>query len=174
MDNIEFIAHVRKENGEWKIHSLEDHLTAVAELTGKFSSKFGAGSFGYLIGLWHDLGKYKEEFQERIGIKSGYDEEAHLEGKTAKSVKHAVSGALLAIEKFQFGAGQFFAFPIAGHHTGLKDLEDLRISLNEEREIQALSTLKESVPVTILNPEIQFSKLNFTDKTLFIRMIFSA
>lgn len=100
-----FIGHrhiLRKDDGNFVEHLLDDHLYSVAELTEKFCEKFGAGTFGYLIGLWHDLGKFKLEFQERIRIRSGHiGEEAHLEGKTAKSVKHSASGAIHCFNKFK-------------------------------------------------------------------------
>ncbi len=41
---------------EW--HSLEGHLKGTAELSAKFADEFWCGEWGYLAGLWHDLGKY--------------------------------------------------------------------------------------------------------------------
>lgn len=38
----------------WEL--LEDHLQVVAERASAFSEKFGANEWGYLVGLWHDLG----------------------------------------------------------------------------------------------------------------------
>jgi HD superfamily phosphodiesterase len=38
-------------------HRLEDHLKNVAEMAQEFASDFNAGDWGYLAGLWHDLGK---------------------------------------------------------------------------------------------------------------------
>ena len=40
---------------EW--HRLEDHLLETAKLAGTFAAEFGAGEWGYLAGLWYDLGK---------------------------------------------------------------------------------------------------------------------
>jgi CRISPR-associated endonuclease/helicase Cas3 len=40
---------------EWQ--RLEDHLKNVAEMAKGFADAFGAGEWGYLAGLWHDLGK---------------------------------------------------------------------------------------------------------------------
>lgn len=170
---MEYLAHVRKDGESWEIHHLEDHLLSVAELCKQFTDTFGVGSIGYLIGLWHDLGKYKDEFQERIGIKSGYDEEAYLEGKTAKSVKHAITGGLFAMDTLK-QVGLVLAFPIIGHHTGLKDFEDLKLSLQELKEIEALFKLKKYIPDHILDVKIEQNKLAFKDKTLFIRMLFSS
>ena len=44
---------------EWE--PLERHLQEVAKLAGEFADAFGATEWGYLAGLWHDLGKYWRE-----------------------------------------------------------------------------------------------------------------
>jgi CRISPR-associated endonuclease/helicase Cas3 len=41
---------------DWQ--SLEVHLKNVAEKARTFAEAFGAGDWGYLAVLWHDLGKY--------------------------------------------------------------------------------------------------------------------
>lgn len=84
---------------------LEDHLKAVAELAGEFAEKFGAREWGKVAGFWHDLGKYRPEFQQRLT-----DSSIHA--------PHAGVGAALAY-KLNSQVGQFLAFTIAGHHTGL-------------------------------------------------------
>lgn len=175
----EFLAHVRKdENEQWQLHLLKEHLCEVAKLSGQFSSKFGAESFGHLIGLWHDLGKYKDDFQERIGIKSGYDEEAHLEGKTAKSVKHAVSGAIHSQIQFKQNEKikKFISLPILCHHSGLKNYGiDVDIQLSEEKEINLLVNTISEIPKEILEGnKLKPLTQNFPDESLFIRMLFSA
>lgn len=54
----EFYAHSveGKPTHEWQ--PLEKHLLNVVKLAGKFVDEFGAGDWGCLAGLWHDLGKY--------------------------------------------------------------------------------------------------------------------
>lgn len=39
---------------------LEKHLKNVAGMARSFADAFGAGDWGYLAGLWHDIGKYFE------------------------------------------------------------------------------------------------------------------
>ena len=97
------------------------HLNKVAWWSAKFAADMfppgpdqdAARQWGYLAGLWHDLGKFAPDFHlklcgERIQI------------------EHAGAGAALARERI----GQFWetlAFVIAGHHTGLanrKNRED--------------------------------------------------
>ncbi|MBI5665800.1 MAG: hypothetical protein HZC49_12060 [Nitrospirae bacterium] len=40
---------------EW--HLLEEHLKGTAKLAKSFADEFGSGEWGYLAGVWHDLGK---------------------------------------------------------------------------------------------------------------------
>ena len=81
----DILAHVRQaESGGFVPHHLEDHLKGVAALAGQFASTFGGSDWGEAAGLWHDLGKYSKEFQRRIKLISGYDPEAHLEGKPGR------------------------------------------------------------------------------------------
>jgi CRISPR-associated endonuclease/helicase Cas3 len=61
-----FYAHSIEGKPEDHWQTLEDHLCNVAEMAGNFAAKFGAGDWGYLAGLWHDLGKYSDAFQERL------------------------------------------------------------------------------------------------------------
>jgi len=78
------------------------HLEATATLAGEFAAAFGAAEWGALAGRWHDLGKYRPEFQRR------------LRGDRA-AVEHAGAGAVLAAD---LGLTPL-AFAIAGHHSGL-------------------------------------------------------
>lgn len=175
---MEFIAHIKKEDEVWKIHSLEDHLLSVSHLSGDFADKFGACSFGRLIGLWHDLGKYKVEFQERIGIKSGYDVEAHLEGKTAKSVKHAVTGAIYTLERFQNSEilKKLVAMPILCHHSGLRNFGiDINSQISDPIETEHLAKVRDAIPSNIsLGVELRPLSRSFSDHSLLIRMLFSS
>ncbi len=40
-------------------YSLREHLEATAKLAAEFAGEFGAAGWGYLAGLWHDLGTIK-------------------------------------------------------------------------------------------------------------------
>ena len=44
-----------KSPSEWQ--PLEEHLKNVARMAQSFAEAFGAGDWGYLAGLWHDLGR---------------------------------------------------------------------------------------------------------------------
>ncbi|MDD9859206.1 MAG: CRISPR-associated helicase Cas3' [Nitrospira sp.] len=113
----QYIAHIRSEGDRWIPHDLDEHLREVGKRAEMYASLFGSGDWARVAGLWHDLGKYSEAFQQRIRSVSGYD--AHLEGKVGR-VDHSTAGAQHAIK--QFGVyGRILAYLIAGHHAGLPD-----------------------------------------------------
>ena len=118
------LAHVRQNGkGEWHEHLLDEHLRGVAVMAADFAADFESADWAYTAGLWHDLGKYSNEFQQYIKDVSGYtnryDPEAHIEGKPGR-VDHSTAGAIHAMR--QFGAhGRILAYLIAGHHAGLAD-----------------------------------------------------
>lgn len=105
-----------------RAHGLLEHLRAVGELAERFASHFGAGSFARVAGLWHDLGKYGPEFQNRIRQAHGFT--AHLEATPTSDRDHSTAGAVLAKDKLG-AAGALLAFAIAGHHAGLPNRREL-------------------------------------------------
>lgn len=128
-DIVDPVAHLRKDekdDDQWSYHYLAEHLHEVAKLTEKFASDFDAEEWGRLAGLWHDLGKYRRPFQQKIRHASGYDPDAHIEG--GSSVTHSGAGALHALKVFGrlYGdsgavAARVLAYVIASHHAGLYD-----------------------------------------------------
>jgi CRISPR-associated endonuclease/helicase Cas3 len=106
-------------------HGLAEHLHGVATLARQFAQTFGP-QWAELMGLWHDLGKFRAGFQTYIRLNS----DAHIEGKLpARSDKtHSAAGALHALKTFEarFGpqgakTARVLAYAIAGHHAGLAD-----------------------------------------------------
>lgn len=157
------IAHILPlENGsfvEQPLSGLNGHLEGVAELAEKFASSFGAQEFAKLAGLWHDLGKYKPDFQDYIRLNSGYQSDLVNDGGCGK-VDHTAAGALLAIEKHPIW-GQLLSYLIAGHHTGLPDYYKDKVEgscLNDRmRQKNHLEQSKRgTIPSELLN-------LNFSD-----------
>lgn len=120
------LAHVRQlPDGRWTEHLLEEHLREVVRLAGKFASAFDSEDCAHQAGLWHDLGKFREKFQQYIksvsGYKKRYDPEAHIKDEEAPGrVDHSTAGAIHAIEKLGLH-GRILAYLIAGHHAGLHD-----------------------------------------------------
>lgn len=101
---MKFYAHStdNKNKSDWQL--LSDHLSAVGRIAGEFASDFGAEPLGRAAGLLHDLGKYTQEFQNR------------LEG--GAKVDHSTWGARIAKERYSQAAA-LLAYGIAGHHAGL-------------------------------------------------------
>ncbi|MGI6233025.1 MAG: HDIG domain-containing metalloprotein, partial [Prevotella sp.] len=56
---MKYYAHINSDD-EWKTQSVEDHCQGTAALAEKMAKAFGAGPWGKLCGLWHDIGKYSE------------------------------------------------------------------------------------------------------------------
>jgi CRISPR-associated endonuclease/helicase Cas3 len=173
-----FIGHVRQDDrGEWHIHSLEEHLIGTAQLCRQFSEAFGLGNLGYMIGLLHDLGKYKTAFQQRIKGKSGYDPEAHV-----SRVDHATAGGLWAIKYFlDKRIGKLAAIPIITHHTGLQNLQEMEYRLSDQgEEAQALAEVEKVIDPSIVDrfKQTEIDPENIkrfgSNTALLIRMLFSA
>jgi len=131
-------AHV-DEDSRW--HSLHDHLTGTAERAAAMAREFGSAEWGYLAGLWHDLGKYQVEFQAKLGGEQIF-------------VEHSGTGAALAFQKFK-DSGIPLAFGIGGHHAGLANwvvsgsglptpLKE-RLSENQERLKRVLTDIPSSL-----------------------------
>jgi CRISPR-associated endonuclease/helicase Cas3 len=135
-------AHTLPDQPEERWERLEVHLQEVAELAGEFASAFGAGEWGEATGWWHDLGKYKPEFQAR------------LRG-SREQVEHAGIGAALAASKG--GLGQALGFVVAGHHAGLANLAaqgetSLRSLADRIREnTPHLERLRSTIPAALLD-----------------------
>lgn len=120
MGEGEKIAHVRPElEGGHAIHLLEDHLRETGRLAGGFASEFGNEDWAHLAGLWHDLGKYKDDFQEYIRRVTGYERDEAEDGGPGK-VDHTAAGAIHAMERMG-PMGPILGYLIAGHHSGLPD-----------------------------------------------------
>jgi CRISPR-associated endonuclease/helicase Cas3 len=98
---------------EW--HRLRDHLIRTAELAAEFAEPFGAQDWAYLAGLWHDLGKYSNEFQDYLRSQS----EACAETQPGH-IDHSTAGAQHAVHSIPI-IGHLLAYAVAGHHAGLLD-----------------------------------------------------
>jgi CRISPR-associated helicase cas3 len=129
MSKLKHISHLYKDSlsGEWIIQSNSDHCEGVAILASEFAKDFGMEGWGYLLGLLHDKGKESFAFQAHIKRESGYDVNARVEG----TCNHAFVGAVLAKNLFR-REFPLIANPIAGHHRGLYDMDELKEVLENE------------------------------------------
>lgn len=101
------LAHVTNDGQD---EPLERHLGRVGERAGGNASAFGMGPHGKRAGLWHDLGKACEQFQD------------YLRKRVSHGGNHSTAGALHAARQ----GARAEAISIACHHTGLQDVESIR------------------------------------------------
>ncbi len=103
------------------------HLNKVAWCTAKFASEMfspdlteakSGWDWGYLTGLWHDLGKFAPEWQAYL--KSKTDPHAsEARDNASRKEDHSTAGA--AFTNTIPPMGPLFSYLIAGHHAGLAD-----------------------------------------------------
>ena len=125
-----YIARKRKSDGVCQ--SLEDHLIEVGEIASTYTAKIGLPNIGNLLGLMHDFGKYRIEFQNYIKSATGEikpGEDAYLDPKKWKGkVDHSTAGAQWIWNELNeySDAGskcciEILALCILSHHSGLID-----------------------------------------------------
>jgi CRISPR-associated endonuclease/helicase Cas3 len=153
-----------------RIQPLREHLRAVSELAAKFGAEFGCREWASLAGLWHDLGKYSDEFQRYIRQSSGLDEPAH---GTPRKVDHSTFGAKLAQERFG-ELGRILEYPIAGHHAGLPDWQSETSGMSGLVQRLAKKTAEARPPSGVANRGLPSERPKpGTDASMWIRMLFS-
>jgi len=177
------IAHVKQhKDGTWaEPHLLDDHALDVAKQSSIFAEFFGSGSWGYAAGIAHDAGKEPQKWQSYLSRKSGYDEEAHLEGKPGK-VEHSCHGAKLTEELLGKGIGRILSYCVAGHHAGLPDWYPDEAGGQSALSFRLQKTTTEDVSQELraaimkANPILPPWKFdnNGLDLSLWIRMLFSS
>ncbi len=149
-------------------------------MAAEFASAYDAADWAYCAGLWHDIGKYQTEFQER------------LRGSNV-SVEHSGAGAALAHLRDKAN-GLILAFAIAGHHAGLANpIEsdagfpsplEKRLQQNKKVLQELLPTIPSEIqnhPVPVLPPRLRPDpKVNQSademkrTTELWVRFVFSA
>lgn len=113
--DTQFYAHSKEGTAESEWQTLSDHLVNTARLAAEFGKEAGLAEWAYLVGLFHDLGKFSKEFQMR------------LRGKKVK-VDHSTAGAkelFRLLENTPYKPiATLLAYCITGHHAGLLDYGD--------------------------------------------------
>ncbi len=124
----EFVARYRQSDGSPQ--SLRDHLQGVSFLASKFARKIGFSTFGELMGLLHDFGKYSNAFQGYIKSSEGKiepDDEEYVEAERMRGkIDHSTAGAQHVYKHrgnspYCHIATEIMALCIASHHSGLID-----------------------------------------------------
>lgn len=159
---MKYLAHTENENN--KVHDLDDHLICVGKLAEKFICEANAelDEQSKWAGFLHDLGKYRNEFQEYLVGKRESSNDTH----------HAVYGAALAFQKRWIS----LAFAIAAHHAGLHDKSDLTPLFQKYDAFNRLSPLTKhfenevgKIPENIANAPFinNLTKLEFATRMIF-------
>ena len=110
-------AHIRKENEEFKIQSVEEHLRGTAEIAADDLKSVGLSNTAYLAGLVHDLGKYTDDYADYINRAS--------KGEDVRrgSVNHTFAGVNAILDKYHEGTNavdqllsEIIAYAAGAHH----------------------------------------------------------
>jgi CRISPR-associated endonuclease/helicase Cas3 len=170
MENIShrFYAHTKEDLCVDNWQTIEEHLNGVSNLAELFAKEFSSGKFARIAGCFHDLGKYSQEFQNRL-LKNG------------AKVDHATAGAQFVYDAFGDQFGKLISYAIAGHHSGLPNGNENQISDLKNRLKKNVCEYKQNIDYKceqpeILNEDSPFKKLGGIDGfdlSFFIRMIFS-
>lgn len=176
-DNIpipEIISHIRlDETGEIAAcQSNEEHSLGVANHAKSFADAFGMGEWGYVLGLLHDKGKEKHQFQAYIRAANGLTGHSDYtwEGKA-----HAYVGGILARNIYGKAYEVFLANQIISHHSGLHDYHDIENVLKKglpSDVCQCVDSIRlDSIPFTF--SPISGTKGHTPDVHHLSRMLFS-
>lgn len=162
---MDYIAH---RDGE-RTQSVKEHLEGTARLARQFAEAFGQGGWGYCCGMLHDIGKFSEEFLEKI-----------LES-SRKQVDHSTAGAKVCFE--QKGLYSYLSYCIAGHHAGLPDTGTAGYACADST---LLGRMRKKIPdyqayqKEIAVPAAPSEMLNFQEScdpyfaiSVFVRMLYS-
>ena len=161
MNTRKYLAHSPTEEHP-EGQALKDHLESVSALTAAFSKAFDEEN-GRLCGLYHDIGKYSEAFQRRLG-------------GSKEQVDHSSAGALVMFEKQK----PQVSMCIAGHHAGLADVgtrNDLsdtymaRINRARGGELEDCSAWKNELPTDI---PVGYAPRQGIENYFYTKMLFSA
>ena len=169
MGRSKYYAHSGASEDREHWHRLSEHLDGTGARAAGFLDAVGGADIGKVAGLLHDLGKYTQEFQDRLS-----------DGR--QRINHSTAGAKVEVERYD-KLGKMLAFCIAGHHAGLAN------GVNGEKTTALKARLEEKVPAPdpIWEQEIEIPvnlppphiKLRDRDTAgfcaaFFIRMLFSA
>lgn len=145
----QFFAHTVEGTSEgWE--TIPDHLEAVGKLARLYAEAFKAGPWGQLLGDWHDLGKYSQEFQDYLS-KSGDPNAGEEQDEKSKRVDHSTFGARHAKSLLPNESGHVLAYCIAGHHAGLPDAGPISLASSLTNR---LDDSRRRIPDVVFPPEI--------------------
>lgn len=154
------------------------HLNKVAYWTAKFAAGMfpidseeskSAHQWGYLTGLWHDLGKFAPEWQAYLTTKAD-PHTAEITGKIDHSSAGGIHATLTGI------LGHLLAYAITGHHSGLLDAESnyaCQKARLQKKELPDWSSAPEEVRSLPIPPPPAFLSKDPYSLAHFSRILFS-
>lgn len=170
-------------------HVLEDHLRSVGERAERLVRKFGARGYGEVSGIWHDIGKYPDDWQAYIrqGDEDASISDGELDTHRKRGPDHSSAGAIHALRRYgEAYLGLPIQFVIAGHHAGLADRESLRTRLLDPGKAvrydmaiaEGASSILELSPDLGLPAQVARTRGDRNQQMrrfeMFVRMLFSA
>lgn len=163
------ISHIRiTQQGGYECQSNEEHSLGVAQLARQFSSEFGMGDFGYVMGILHDKGKEKREFQEYILDANNVPGHKNW---TQTGKTHAYVGGLIAKNTLPPFYYSLIGNAIMGHHRGLYDWTDLieeeEKTIPEEVETTQKQDFLPELPAWFTPNHIQNKDIHHIERILF-------
>lgn len=158
----------RTANEVLEYEPLPAHLYGVAKRARRFCKVFGAGSWGWILGLFHDMGKACQAFQDRLrGSEVSVDHPAHGAQYLRRRLGNSPETKALL-------------FSICGHHGGLPNAltgqsedehESLHQRLTKRLPVIAPEYIREFDNIKI--PRLRLPKEPYR-RLLFTKMVFSS
>ena len=161
----ELISHIRTNSkGEIKAYqSLEEHSLGVANYANEFANEFGMGSWGYLIGILHDKGKEKRDFQNYILDMNGIPGHKNW---TQHGKQHAYVGGIIAKKLYGLSAYNIIINQIVSHHTGLHDYDEIENIINQDIPSEVNTNIEKTI-LGVPNFKIQAADYHHLARMLF-------
>ena len=164
------------------MHPHHGHLNKVAYWAAQFAAEMfpanseeskSAHQWGYLTGLWHDLGKFARDWQAYLAAKAD-PHTADVSGK----VDHSTAGSQFSSKNLPL-YGTLLSYLIAGHHAGLPNAIDATDSNLGKRLAKRIASYTAHTPPEILDftknlPAIPFALSSPYSLGFLLRMLFSA
>lgn len=133
---------------EW--HTLLDHTKQVAESCREIGKKLGFPNTAYTLGILHDLGKIKPEFQKKLV-------DANNNCKH-QSVPHKEVGAYLIQQ-----TNPLLSFPLLGHHHQIPSYKNLIDAFEKTNDTETLQCIQK---LELMLPEFRVNTSDFDPATL--------
>ena len=149
-----YFAHTPSNHKPEEWHTLLDHSLQVAASCREIGTKLGFPDTAYTLGILHDLGKIKPEFQQKL-IDAFYNDKH-------QSVPHKEVGAYLIQQ-----TNPLLSLPLLGHHYQIPSYKNLIDALEKTNDTES-SQCKQKLELML--PDFKVNTLDF-DLSIFKKPI---